>query len=93
MPMVPDVKYPMTDVRDVALAHVQALTVEDAKNCRHIIACRKEPVHFRDVALILEAEFKPKNYKIPTKQAPNFLIKTFALFYKPLQQVGFIYLI
>lgn len=75
------------DVRDVALAHIRAMTIPEAINNRHIIATTSETNSFRDYALILDAEFGSKGYSVPTRVAPNFLIKLFSLFDKTVQMV------
>ncbi|MEN2282593.1 aldehyde reductase [Algoriphagus sp. SE2] len=71
MSMIPDVSFPMVDVRDVAALHVQALTNESA-NGKRFIAASKQPVHYMDIAKML----KNNGYdKVSTKKAPLFLLK------------------
>jgi dihydroflavonol-4-reductase len=61
MSLVPDAGFPICDVRDVAKAHVNAMTLPDAKNNRHLIALN-ESASFLDIAHILRDEFTSKNY-------------------------------
>jgi dihydroflavonol-4-reductase len=76
MSMVPDLSFPMVDVRDVAKLHVQALTKKDI-NGKRFIAARKQTTHFLEIASIL----KENGYeKASTKKAPLFLLKIIALF-------------
>ena len=76
MPMVPNVAFPMVDVRDVAALHVQAMTLPDAAGQR-IIAAIAEPRSFAEVAQIL----KNNGYKGPsTRVAPSFLLRFMSLF-------------
>lgn len=62
----------ITDVRDVALAHLKALTNPDAVGNRHIIV--SHGMWMKELAQILQKEFKPQGYYIPTMVAPNFII-------------------
>jgi len=76
IPMVPDAAFPMVDVRDVAILHVQALTNLKAAGKR-FIASGTNPVSFAEVAQLLLNQ----GYKGPsTKKAPNFLFKFLSLF-------------
>jgi dihydroflavonol-4-reductase len=86
MPFLPDINFPITDVRDVALAHLRAMITLTASNNRHIIVCRQKCVHFKELAEILQQEFGA-NYSIPSRVAPNCVMKMLALFYKPVKQV------
>jgi dihydroflavonol-4-reductase len=76
MSMVPDMSFPMIDVRDVAKMHVQALTKEGV-NGKRFIAARKQTTHFLEIAGIL----KENGYKkASTKKAPLFMLKFIGLF-------------
>jgi dihydroflavonol-4-reductase len=71
MPMVPKGGINMSDVRDVAQIHVQALENPGAKGKRFIVATEKAH-SFQDLAQIL----KSNGYeKVSTKLAPNLLVK------------------
>ena len=78
LPLLPDITLPICDVRDVARAHVVAL--KDANVAFKRVQIVSSTVTFKEMALILQAEFKNKGYNIPTSVAPNLLIKFFALF-------------
>lgn len=54
-PGVPRFAFPIVDVREVALAHLRAVKVEEAKNQRFILS--NEPLWFRDMARILKEEY------------------------------------
>jgi nucleoside-diphosphate-sugar epimerase len=88
MPMVPDVYISVCDVRDVATAHVKALTLPEAVSNRHIIVSTVEASSFRSWALILDEEFRSKNYNVPTRIAPNMLLKLFSWFDKSVSLVN-----
>ncbi|XP_042883889.1 uncharacterized protein LOC122260598 [Penaeus japonicus] len=79
-PGVPRVQFPICDVRDVAKAHVKALTAPEAVNNRHIICT--DSVWVKDIALAASKEFKPQGYSIPTGQLPYFLCWVAGLFNK-----------
>lgn len=76
MPMVPNAAFPMVDVRDVALLHVQALEKPGAAGKRMIAASAK-PQGFAGIAQML----KDEGYKGPSARiAPNFMLRLMALF-------------
>jgi len=72
VPALAKVSFPICDVRDVALAHIKALVTNEAQGKRHIIYT--DSLWMKQVALILQKEFKPKGYHIPTIVAPYFLV-------------------
>ncbi|RWS30614.1 putative uncharacterized oxidoreductase-like protein [Leptotrombidium deliense] len=72
VPAVAKLSVNATDVRDVALAHIRALTVPEAAGKRHLIVTSS--VMMKDIAVILQKEFKPQGYHIPTMVAPNFFV-------------------
>ncbi len=76
MTMVPDMSFPMIDVRDLAKMHVQALSKEGI-NGKRFIAARRQGTHFLEITSIL----KENGYeKVSTKKAPLFLLKIISLF-------------
>ena len=78
IPGTAKIGFPMVDVRDVASAHVAAMTVPDAAGKR--FCCAIEHAWFADVATILQRHFGPKGYKIPTRALPGFVVRLVALF-------------
>lgn len=71
MSMIPQASINMSDVRDIAKIHTQALENEQANGQRFIVATEKAH-SFLDMAQIL----KSNGYdKVSTKLAPNFLLK------------------
>ncbi|MFT4771961.1 MAG: dihydroflavonol-4-reductase [Cryomorphaceae bacterium] len=71
MPMLPKAAINMSDVRDVAAIHVQALENEKANGKRFIVTTEKAHA-FQEMAQIL----KTNGYdKVSDKLAPNFLLK------------------
>jgi dihydroflavonol-4-reductase len=78
LPMIPDLNVGMVDVRDVALAHVAALTVAEAAGKRFVVAA-VEPVAMMHVAKTLKSAGYPK---VSTRKAPTFLLRMMAPFNK-----------
>ncbi|XP_074604727.1 uncharacterized protein LOC141858020 [Brevipalpus obovatus] len=72
VPAVAKLCLPICDVRDVAAAHIKALTVPEAAGHRHIVVTTS--VWMREIAVILHKEFKPLGYSIPTMVAFNFMV-------------------
>lgn len=73
LPGCPDIGWAVVDVRDVADAHVAAITAADAPGKRFVVAI--EHASMRDIATILASEFGARGYKIPTRRVPGWLLK------------------
>ncbi len=80
LPGLPDIGYAVVDVRDVATAHLAAMTTPAAAGQRFIVAI--EHASFRDVADVLARHFGPKGFKIPTRRVPGWVLKTVSLWDK-----------
>lgn len=78
VPAIPDISLAMVDVRDVASAHVSALTTPGAAGQRFI--CVEANHSMMEVAVILKRHLGPLGYKIPTKRLPSIAIRIMALF-------------
>jgi len=84
-PGCPDLGWPSVDVRDVADAHLAAMTTPEAAGMRFI--CTIEDARIQDVALILKKHFANRGYKVPTRKLPNIIVRFSALFDKTLRLV------
>lgn len=73
LPAVPKLAFVITDVRDVALAHLRAMERPEAAGQRHIIA--DKTVKFTDLADWLREAFPSHAKKIPSGELPNWLVK------------------
>lgn len=71
LPLIPKFFVPFCDVRDVALAHLQAMIIPEAANNRHLIVTAH--MWWEDIARILRKEFKPFGYFISTSPLPNVI--------------------
>jgi len=79
-PACPDFTYSMVDVRDVAAAHLAAMTSPAAAGQRFI--CGLDSHSLRDVAAILARVYGPQGYRVPTGRLPNLAVRIVALFDK-----------
>ena len=72
-PAYPKLNCNITDVRDVAQAHLVALTSPEAAGKRHLVV--NHSVWMKDLAAIIQKELRPKGYFVPSLTAPNFLVR------------------
>jgi len=75
-PVLPDMAFGIVDVKDVATMHVKAIKLDASKGQRFIANAGSRT--FIQMAKTLKASFPTR--KIPTNQAPSFLIRFLALF-------------
>ncbi|XP_064638473.1 uncharacterized protein LOC135494439 isoform X2 [Lineus longissimus] len=85
MPACPRLNFPIVDVRDVALAHIKAMTSEEAAGHRHLLVGSN--MWLREMAQILAKEFKPRGYNVPTANCPYFAAWIYGLFDKTTKMV------
>lgn len=77
-PACPDLTYAFVDVRDVAAAHLAAMTAADASGQRYL--CALDSHSLRDVCAILAREYNPKGYRVPTGKLPGWALRLAAKF-------------
>lgn len=77
-PALPQLSFCIVDVRDVAAAHLAALTAPDAPGKRFIVYT--ETLWMREIAAILAEQFKPLGYRIPKMVIPTWLTRFLAQF-------------
>jgi dihydroflavonol-4-reductase len=73
-----DLYFNTVDVRDVAEAHVTAMTHPDAAGKRFIACAELHSMH--DFAVLLDAHFGKRGYKVPTRKLPDVAVKLVGLF-------------
>ena len=78
VPASPKIRFPLVDVRDVAVAHRLAMESPIAPGNRYILA--GELVWMREIAAVLVEEFAPRGYRVPTGSMPTWLLRLVALF-------------
>ena len=77
-PGIPRLNFSIVDVRDVADAHVKALTGPGLDGERFIVA--GEPYWLEDVARILKERLGARAQKVPTRRLPDFMVRLSAFF-------------
>ena len=77
LPGCPDIGFAPVDVRDVASAHVTAMTHPHAAGQRFILAIEHAPL--LQIAQILARHFNPKGFKVPTRRLPSWALKIVAM--------------
>src|SRR6476469_7744106 len=78
MPALPRLGFTFVDVRDVADLHIRALTDPDAAGERFLATDRF--LWVADVAAILRERLGDRASKVPTRVAPNLLVRAMSLF-------------
>lgn len=78
MPMVPDIILEYVDVRDVAAAHIAAMTAPDAGGKRFILS--EESLSLMEISDILREAFPSFGRKLPRRQMPSWMARLFSLF-------------
>jgi len=79
-PGCPRLGWPTVDVRDVASAHLAAMTAPEANGQR--FCCCVDFVWMKEMAAILNEHFGDRGYKIPSRTLPDFVVRTVGLFDK-----------
>jgi len=74
VPGVPRLQFPVVDVRDVAVAHVLAMTAPGVAGERFIVT--SETAWYAEIARLLA----DSGYRVPTRQIPNFVTRAVSLF-------------
>lgn len=69
--MIPDLRLPWIDVRDVADAQIEAMTATSAGGSRTIVAT--DPSSLIDVAAVLRERFPEASAKVPARAMPTWL--------------------
>ena len=78
LPGTAKIGFSWVDVRDVAAAHIAAMTAPHAAGQR--FCCAIEFGWIDEVAEILAKRFGPEGWKIPTRKLPNFIVRIVAIF-------------
>lgn len=86
MPSCPRLSYGIVDVRDVADLHLRAMTMAAAKGER-FIAIAGASMSIQDIALLLKARMGEAAARVPTRVAPDWLLRLVALFDPAVAQI------
>ena len=76
---VPKIRFVYVDVRDVADLHLKAM-IQPAANGQRFLATSGKAISVLDIANMLRTGLGAKAAKVPTKELPNWLVRTIALF-------------
>lgn len=85
MPALPRLNFPVTDVRDVATAHIRAMLVTEAAGNRHIISSGTMWMH--EIAKVVDDEFRSLGYSVPTMTVPKIFVVINSLFDSSLKSI------
>jgi len=85
LPGLARVQFSGVDVRDVAAAHIAAMTTPEAAGQRFL--CINEHFWLHEAAAILNKHFSARGYKIPTTILPSWLVRIVAIFLPPARSV------
>ncbi|MDH6180093.1 nucleoside-diphosphate-sugar epimerase [Microbacteriaceae bacterium SG_E_30_P1] len=80
MPGYPNMFVPIVDVRDVAAAHVAAMTSPAAAGQRFLVGTGEPAIAMKEVGAILRAELGAAASKTPTRTIPNVVVRLAARF-------------
>ena len=80
VPAIPNINFSTVDVRDVASAHVAAMTSPEAAGQRFI--CAEANHSMMEIAQILKAKYAAQGFNIPTGRLPSLAVRTMAVFDK-----------
>lgn len=87
-PFCPRITFGVVDVRDVADMHLRAMTNPLAKGER-FLAVAGGLVSLLDMATILKQHMGAAARRVPTREIPDWLVRTFALFIPDLKAIKF----
>lgn len=79
MPGFPDVYVPIVDVRDVAAAHIAAMTAPDAAGKRFLVSSDEPAVALARIGAILREHLGDAAKRVPTRRIPNVVVRVAAL--------------
>ena len=80
MPGYPNMYIPIVDVRDVAGAHVAAMTAPSAAGQRFLISSGEPAIAMKQIGAILKSYFGEAAKRVPTRTIPNVVVRLAALF-------------
>lgn len=86
VPGLPNINFNLVDVRDVARAHVTALTSPSTPGNRYI--CVNSRLAFKDIAKIVHDRAAPQGIVTTLKSVPDWLVRLLALFKPDLRIVA-----
>ncbi|GAB3570989.1 aldehyde reductase [Amycolatopsis endophytica] len=80
LPGYPNMYVPIVDVRDVAAAHVAAMTAPDAAGQRFLVGSGEPAVAMKQIGATLRHHLCDAAKHVPTRTVPNVVVRLTALF-------------
>ena len=87
IPLIPDMGICVTDVRDVAEAHVRAIEAPAARVRGERFPTSQKFLWLREMAEILRQRVPEHSAKVPRRAMPDWLVRLLALFLDEMKQV------
>lgn len=78
LPGFPDFAVPLVDVRDVAAAHIAALTAPEAAGERFLLAAQEDSVPLADIGAALRTALGDRANRVPHRRLPNIAVRAAA---------------
>lgn len=85
LPGIPNFGFNVVDMRDVADAHIRAMTVPEAEGQRFIAGSGW--IDMIDIARILRDHFGARAKKVPTRQLPDLLLRALSIVQPEVKEV------
>ncbi|XP_023930106.1 NADPH-dependent aldehyde reductase ARI1-like isoform X2 [Lingula anatina] len=85
MPAIPKLNFPIVDVRDVARAHIRAMTLPEAEGKRFVLSHTN--MWLKEIAQQVSKEFKSQGYNVPTTNCPYLFLWAASIFDKTIKMV------
>lgn len=85
MPGYPHLWIPIVDVRDVARAHILAMTTPDAAGQRFLVSSGLS-IPMKEIGVILKTSLGEAANRVPSRSIPNLVIRLAGIFDKELRQ-------
>ena len=87
VPLIPNIGFPIVDVRDVAMLHVLALEADPATIRNERFAATTAFYKMADVAAVLRARLGRDARKVPTRTMPDVLLRLIGVFSRDIRQL------
>lgn len=88
IPMIPNVGFPIVDVRDVAMLHILALEADTAAIRGERFAATTQFYTMAEIAALLRARLGGDARRVPTRRMPDVLLRLMGLFSRDIRQIA-----
>ncbi|GAA0459203.1 dihydroflavonol-4-reductase [Paractinoplanes deccanensis] len=87
IPGYPDLYFPIVDVRDVAAAHILAMTADGAAGERFLLS-NGPAVPMREIGALIKARLGAAAAKVPTRKIPDLAVRAGARFSPQMREIA-----